>query len=41
MPSKATTKKEKPVVPPSEADFQGKQLDIFRSFLCNGEEERD
>ena len=41
MPPKATAKKEKLLIPPSEADFQGKQLDIFRSFLCNGEEERD
>ncbi|QSA99328.1 replication protein [Methylococcus sp. EFPC2] len=31
---------DKPVVPPSEADFKGQQLDLFRSFLCNSEDER-
>ncbi len=35
------TTKENPVIPPSEIDFQGKQLDLFRAFLCNGETERD
>ena len=29
------------VDPPSDADFSGKQLDLFRTFLCNGEEQRD
>jgi len=33
--------KEESVIPPDAADFQGKQLDLFRSFLCNGEVERD
>jgi len=41
MPPKVIAKKEKPVIPPGEADFQGKQLDLFRSFLCNGADERD
>jgi hypothetical protein len=41
MNQKTTTKKEKPVIPPAEGDFQGKQLDLFRSFLCNGVDERD
>ncbi len=41
MSQKVVAKKEKPVTPPNEADFEGKQLDLFRSFLCNGEEGRD
>lgn len=41
MPPKATSLKEKPVTPPTEADFQGKQLDLFRSFLCNSPDGRD
>lgn len=32
--------KEKPVIPPTEADFKGNQLDLFRSFLCNTDDER-
>lgn len=40
-PQKKENKKQKPVVPPKEADFVGQQLDIFRAFLCNGEQERD
>lgn len=35
------TKREPQLAPlnsPREIDFQGKQLDIFRSFLCNGDE---
>lgn len=31
----------KPVIPPNEGDFDGRQLDLFRSFLCNGVAERD
>ena len=31
---------EKPVMPLLEEDFQCQQLDLFRTFLCNGEEER-
>ncbi len=30
----------KPVIPPNEADFNGNQMDLFRSFLCNTDEER-
>jgi len=41
MSKETTDNQEKPVVPPKKADFQGQQLDIFRSFLCNGEEERE
>lgn len=41
MPPKPVNKKENPVAPPNEIDFDGKQLDLFRSFLCNGEEGRD
>ena len=33
--------KEYTVIPPKEPDFKGQQLDLFRSFLCNGETERD
>jgi len=32
--------KEKPLIPPTEADFKGNQLDLFRSFLCNTDDER-
>lgn len=38
---KKSNNKQKPVVPPKEEDFIGQQLDIFRAFLCNGEQERD
>ncbi len=38
--SKKAANQENPVVPPNAADFQGQQLDLFRSFLCNNEEER-
>jgi hypothetical protein len=31
---------ESPVLPPSEADFDSRQIDLFRAFLCNGEAER-
>jgi hypothetical protein len=30
-----------PVIPPREADFKGSQLDLFRSFLYNKEDERE
>jgi hypothetical protein len=33
--------KQKPVIPPTKADFEGNQLDLFRSFLCNKDSERD
>jgi len=33
--------KEYPVIPPNEADFDGNQLDLFRSFLCNTNDERE
>ena len=36
----ATAKKGKEVIPPTEVDFQAKQLDLFRFFLCNSAEER-
>lgn len=29
------------VMPPSESDFKGVQLDLFQTFLCNTDEERD
>jgi hypothetical protein len=32
---------DKPVIIPTNADFKSKQLDLFRSFLCNGAKERD
>lgn len=41
MPPKTAVKKTKAFMPPKEADFQNKQLDLFRAFLCNGEHERD
>src|SRR5919106_3594174 len=41
MTSKATAEQENPVTQPTEANFQGKQLDLFRSFLCNSEDERN
>lgn len=41
MTKKAATELDTTVIPPTEADFQGKQLDLFRSFLCNTEEDRD
>ncbi|MGZ8219412.1 replication protein [Methylomagnum sp.] len=36
-----TTDQEKPLTPPTESDFQGNQLDLFQTFLCNTEIERD
>ncbi|MEQ1639031.1 MAG: replication protein [Methylococcales bacterium] len=33
--------KQEPVIPPTKADFDGNQLDLFRSFLCNKDSERD
>lgn len=39
--SKAKNKKKGEVVPPIESDFKGQQLDLFQSFLCNSESERD
>jgi hypothetical protein len=41
MTKKAAVEQDAPVIPPKEADFRGRQLDLFRSFLCNGEDERD
>lgn len=29
------------VIPPKDDDFTGQQLDLFRSFLCNSEDDRD
>ena len=41
MSKKVTIKKDAPFTPPEEADFHGRQLDLFRFFLCNSETERD
>ncbi len=38
---KSTRTKKTPIVPPTEADFESTQLDLFRSFLCNTDGERD
>jgi hypothetical protein len=38
---KSVRTKKTPVAPPNEADFDGTQLDLFRSFLCNTDSERD
>ncbi|NOU23382.1 MAG: replication protein [Methyloglobulus sp.] len=38
---KAIRTKKTPLAPPTETDFDGKQLDLFRSFLCNTDGERD
>ena len=38
---KAIRTKKTPVAPPTETDFDGTQLDLFRSFLCNTDDERD
>lgn len=40
MLKKKTVDQEKPVVPPQDTDFEGRQLDLFRTFLCNSETER-
>ena len=32
--------KQKPMIPPNEADFECNQLDLFRTFLCNNDNER-
>jgi len=32
--------KQKPVIPPNEAYFEGNQLDLFRAFLCNNDNQR-
>jgi hypothetical protein len=41
MSKKPATNQENLVVPPQKADFTGNQLDLFRSFLCNREDERE
>jgi len=41
MTTKAADKKDKSFLPPNEADFQSKQLDLFRYFLCGSDDERD
>jgi hypothetical protein len=41
MSPKTTAKKGKPLIPLKEADFKGNQLDLFRSFLCNSDDERN
>jgi hypothetical protein len=40
MSKKKTADQESPAVPPKDKDFQGRQLDLFRSFLCNGKNEQ-
>jgi len=40
MAKKPSIEREKPVLPPKESDFEGQQLDLFRSFLCNTDTER-
>jgi hypothetical protein len=37
---KGDANKQKPVIPPNEADFEGTQLDLFRAFLCNNDNQR-
>ena len=39
--AKAKPKKDDVVIPPTKSDFGGQQLDLFQSFLCNTENERD
>jgi hypothetical protein len=42
MKSKAVAPLGIPTIgPPADEDFSGKQLDLFRSFLCNSKEQRD
>lgn len=41
MTKKAAVKPPLQFTPPTEADFQSEQLDLFRFFLCNSEGERD
>jgi hypothetical protein len=41
MSKKTVDNQENLVVPPQKADFTGNQLDLFRSFLCNREDERE
>ena len=41
MSKKTADNQEHLVVPPQKADFTGNQLDLFRSFLCNREDERE
>ncbi|SMF97436.1 hypothetical protein SAMN02949497_0465 [Methylomagnum ishizawai] len=37
----ATQDAHPPVLPPTEADFGSRQIDLFRFFLCNGPDERE
>jgi len=39
--AKAKPKKDFVAIPPTKSDFSGQQLDLFQSFLCNTENERD
>lgn len=41
MIEKTVMEKENSIIPPTEADFQGRQLDLFRFFLCSSEDERN
>lgn len=41
MSEKSVIKHKKPPNPPKADAFQNRQLDLFRRFLCNGEDERD
>jgi hypothetical protein len=40
MDNVTATQPENPPAPPADADFQGRQIDLFRAFLCNGAAER-
>lgn len=40
MSKKSSPDREREVIPPKSADFEGQQLDLFRTFLCNGDDER-
>jgi len=41
MTKKDDTSKEKLIIDLIEADFTSQQIDLFRAFLCNGEDNRD
>ena len=41
MTQKDDTSKEKLIIDLIEADFTSQQIDLFRAFLCNGEDNRD
>lgn len=39
--TKSTAKADPAILPPKESDFQSVQLDLFRNFLCNTDDERE